>query len=241
MKTTRRTWGFYLVLIFLALPACSEKIYNTVPLGSPGTIVPPVQAEYKISVNDKLSIKMFYNPELNQDVVVRPDGRITLQLVNEIKVVGLTPAQLSEQLTESYTKYLAQAPEISVIVNSFGGYKVFVGGEANGGGIKELTGPTTVLGAILMSGGFKDTGDRNQVVVVRMDENNKPRYISLDIEKVMNGKDPAQDIYVQAYDMILVPRTGIANVNVWIDQYFHALGVVTTPLSYYFLFNTTGH
>jgi protein involved in polysaccharide export with SLBB domain len=224
-------------LVFLALSACSEKIYNTVPLGSPGSIVPPVQEEYKISVGDKLSIKMFYNPELNQDVTVRPDGRITLQLVNEIKVVGITPAKLSEQLTEGYAKYLAQSPEISVIVNSFAGYKVFVGGEVGGAGVKELNGPTTVLGAIMMSGGFKDTGDRNQVILVRKDENNRPLYISLDIEKVMNGKDPAQDIFVQSYDIILVPRTGIADVNVWIDQYLHIV-TAFSPFTYYF---TLGH
>ncbi len=231
-----------LVWVFLALSACSAKIYNTVPLGSPGSVVPAVQEEYKICVGDKLSIKMFYNPELNQDVAVRPDGRITLQLVNEIKVVGITPAKLSEQLTEGYAKYLAQSPEISVIVNSSAGYKVFVGGEVGAVGVKELTGPTTVLGAVMMSGGFKDTSDKNQVIVVRKDENNRPIYISLDIEKVMNGKDPAQDIYVQSYDMIVVPRTGIGDVNVWIDQYLHVLSVASTPLSYYFIFNTgTGH
>ena len=134
MDKTKLIWSFFLVLVCLLLQACSPQVYNTVPLGSPGTIVPPIQGEYKINAGDKLSIKLFYNPELNQEVTVRPDGRITLQLVNEIKVVGLTPAKLSEILTEGYAKYLAQAPEITVAVTSFVGNRIFVGGELGGGG-----------------------------------------------------------------------------------------------------------
>ena len=120
----------------MVLSCNKQQVFNTIPLGAPGTIVPPVQEEYKINVSDKLSIKLFYNPELNQEVVVRPDGRITLQLVNEVKVLGLTPAKVSEVLTENYAKYLAQPPEVSVIVNSFAGQKVFVGGEVARSGSK---------------------------------------------------------------------------------------------------------
>ena len=129
MDKTKLIRSFFLALVCLLLQACITQVYNTVPLGSPGTIVPPIPGEYKINAGDKLSIKLFYNPELNQEVTVRPDGRITLQLVNEIKVVGLTPAKLSEILTEGYAKYLAQAPEITVAVNSFTGNRIFIGGE----------------------------------------------------------------------------------------------------------------
>ena len=226
-----------MVLVFLALSACNkQQAYNTVPLGSPGTVVPPIQEEYKINVGDKLSIKLFYNPELNQEVVVRPDGRITLQLVNEVKVLDMTPAKVSEGLTESYSKYLAQPPEVSVIVNTLGGQKVFVGGEVGSAGTKDLTGPTTVLGAIVSAGGFKDSGDRNQVVLVRRDENNKPIYLNLNIEKAMKGIDPSQDVYVQAYDLIVVPRSGIADVDLWVDQYITRTVGSLTPFGYYFLY-----
>ena len=205
---------------------------------------PPIPEEYKINAGDNLSIKLFYNPELNQEVVVRPDGRITLQLVNEIKVVGLTPAKLSEMLTEGYAKYLAQPPEISVIVTSFAGNRIFVGGEVGGGGgtwrgggsIRELDGPTTVLQEIMLSGGFKDTADRNQVILVRRDENNKPIYMCLDIEKAMKGIDPNQDIYLQAYDMILVPRSGIANVDLWVRPVHRAQYRLLYPIRILLLF-----
>jgi polysaccharide biosynthesis/export protein len=243
MKTTKQIRGFCLVLSFLALAGCKTQVYNGTPLGSPGTIAPPVQEEYKINAGDKLSVKMFYNPELNQEVTVRPDGRITLQLVNEVKAVGMTPAKLSEVLAESYAKYLAQAPEISVAVNTFAGNRIFIGGQVGGGaggggggggGIRELDGPTTVLQEITLAGGFKDDGDRNHVILVRRGEDNKPIYICLDIEKAMNGKDPSQDVYLQPYDMIIVPRTGIGDVDVWVDQYLAKTVGVFSGYAYFF-------
>ncbi|MGO9312405.1 MAG: polysaccharide biosynthesis/export family protein, partial [Syntrophobacteraceae bacterium] len=72
MKKTKLIWSLFLALVCLLLQACSPQVYNTVPLGSPGTIAPPIQPEYKINAGDKLSIKLFYNPELNEEVVVRP-------------------------------------------------------------------------------------------------------------------------------------------------------------------------
>jgi protein involved in polysaccharide export with SLBB domain len=247
MKTTKQIRGFCLVLVFLALSACTKtQVVNTVPLGSPGTIVPPVMEEYKINVGDKLSVKLFYNPELNQDVIVRQDGRITLQLVNEVKAVGMTPANLSQMLTEKYAKYLAQTPEISVILNTSAAH-IFVGGEVGGtgvgtatggligggAGVRDLLGPTTVLGAITLAGGFSDRADRHQVILVRRGEDNKPLYMSLDIEKAIEGIDPNQDIYVQAYDIIVVPKTGIVDVDVWIDQYIAKTVGVLAPFAWY--------
>lgn len=235
MKKTKQIRGFCLVLVFLALSACNKtQVVNTVPLGSPGTIAPPVQEEYTINVGDKLSVKLFYNPELNQDAVVRPDGRITLQLVNEVKVVGMTPAKLSEMLAENYAKYLAQAPEISVIVSTFAGHRVFVGGQVGGVGVKELLGPTTVTQAIILAGGFKDDGDRHKVILVRKGEDNRPMYMCLDIENAIEGKDPSQDIYVQAYDIIVVPRTAIGDVDVWVAQYIGGVIGPFTGFGYYF-------
>ncbi len=252
MKKTKLIWSFFLAWTCLVLQACNPQVYNTVPLGSPGTVVPPIQGEYKINAGDRLSIKLFYNPELNQEVTVRPDGRITLQLVNEISVVGMTPAKLSQMLTEGYAKYLAQAPEITVAVSSFAGNRIFVGGEvagAGGGGggggvggsIRELDGPTTVLQEIMLAGGFKDTADRNRVVLVRRDENNKPVYMCLDIEKAMKGIDPNQDVYLQAYDMILVPRSDIANFDLWVTQYIGGITTAIGPLiGYGYLFYSPG-
>ncbi len=237
-----------MVLVFLALSACAKtQVVNTVPLGSPGTIAPPVLDEYKINIGDKLSVKLFYNPELNQDVTVRQDGRITLPLLKEIKAVGMTPANLSEMLAENYAKYLAQTPEISVIVTTSAAH-IFVGGEVGGtgvgtvgggligggAGVRDLLAPTTVLGAITLAGGFSDRADRHQVILVRRGEDNKPIYMKLDILNAIKGIDPSQDIYVQAYDIIVVPKMGIVNVDVWIDQYINKTVGVLAPFAWYY-------
>ena len=79
-------------------------------------------------VGDKFSVRLFYNPDLNQEVTVRPDGKISLLLVHDLSVLGLTPSELTDLLTESYAKHLQQ-PEVTVAVNSFAAQKVFVGGE----------------------------------------------------------------------------------------------------------------
>lgn len=84
--------------------------------------------EYRLSAGDKLDIKFFYNPELNETVVVRPDGRISLQLVDEVAVAGITPAQIDVLLTSKYSRELKR-PDVTVIVKSFGVQQVYVGGE----------------------------------------------------------------------------------------------------------------
>jgi len=85
---------------------------------------------YIIQAGDQLDIKFFYNPELNDSVTVRPDGKISLQLVDEVQAAGQTPAQLDDFLTEKYAKELRK-PVITVIVKSFASQRVYVGGEVN--------------------------------------------------------------------------------------------------------------
>ena len=84
--------------------------------------------EYKLQVGDALSIKFYRNPELDQNVVIRPDGRISLLFLDDIKAAGLTPAQLDEEITRRFTGELA-VPDIAVIVTELGGHNVFVDGE----------------------------------------------------------------------------------------------------------------
>lgn len=234
MKKILKFRGFCFVLVFLALCACHrQQVFNTVPLGTPGTVAPRIPEEYKINVGDRLSIKLFYNPELNQEVVVRPDGRISLPLVKEINAIGKTPAKLADELTGRYEKYVAESPELSVIVLSTAGYKIFVGGEVGGPGVKELSGPTTVMDAILGAGSWTNTGDRNHVIVVRRGENSKPVYLCLDIEKATKGIDPSQDIYLEAYDMVIVPRSGVADFNLWVQQYIGGISGAIAPFAFY--------
>jgi polysaccharide biosynthesis/export protein len=236
----RKLIQFLLVLgVLCFIYSCSKPAaVNTTALGMPGTVAPPVEDEYRIHVGDRLTVRLFYNPDLNQDVVVRPDGRISLQLVHDSKVVGLTPAQLTENLIESYSKYLQQ-PEVTVIVTAFAGHKVFVGGEVGAPGVKELNGPTSVLQAIVLAGGLKTSADANQIVLLRKDEETDKTTITvLDIEKAMKGIDIQQNVYLKPYDIVLAPRSAIGDVDLWIDQYIRPFTTLGSEFfSYWAIFD----
>ncbi|MGA2403213.1 MAG: polysaccharide biosynthesis/export family protein [Syntrophobacteraceae bacterium] len=226
---------FILFVLSFALYGCGPFSKNAVTVGAPGTLLPPVPQEYRIAVGDKINVKLFYNPDLNQEVTVRPDGKISLLLVHEINAAGLTSSELTEQLTQSYAKHLQQ-PEIAVIVQSFAGQRVFVGGEVGQPGVKDLVGPTSVLQAVAMAGGFKDTARTNEVIVIRRDENNKPFLIALDVKKAMTGLDLQQDIFLKSYDMVLVPKSNIADVDLWVQQYLAStVGFGGQFIYYYYL------
>lgn len=133
--------------------ACPSKAMSQAPAAA----APVAESgDYRIQVGDQLDIKFFYNPTLNEQVVVRPDGRFTLQLIQEVAAAGRTPAALTQELTERYAADLRQ-PEVTVIVRSFGGQRLFVDGEVSRPGMFPIVGVTTVLEAIAQAGGLKWT------------------------------------------------------------------------------------
>lgn len=174
--------------------------------------------EYRLQPGDTLDIKLFYNPELNETLTVRPDGRITLQLVNDVVAAGRTPAELTAVLTKAYSNELAN-PKVAVIVRTSTADKVFVDGEVNRAGMVTLTGPTTVLQSISQAGGMKDSAKSDQVLVLRRGDDSKVTVLQLNLESAIAGTDVAQDIVLRPNDIVYVPKSAIANVNTWIDQY----------------------
>jgi len=222
-------------VLSFALCCCGPYSKNAVKVGAPGTLAPPSPQEYKICIGDRINIKLFYNPDLNQEVTVRPDGKISLMLVHEVNAVGLTPSELTQELTESYSKHLQQ-PEVAVIVNSTAGQRVFVGGEVGEPGVKDLVGPTTVLQAIAMAKGFKDSARTDEVIVIRRGEDNKPFQFALNTLKAMKGEDLQQDVYLQPFDIVVVPKSNIAEVDLWVNQYIGQTLGAFSGFGYYYLY-----
>ena len=174
--------------------------------------------EYKLQVGDTLSIKFYRNPELDQTVAIRPDGKISLPFLDDIMCAGLTPAQLDQEITKRFVGELA-IPDITVIVTELGGHKVYVDGEVFKPSMVQLSGGMTMLNAISSAGGFKPEAIRSQVILIRRDAGGEPVGHAVDLKQVIFGKKPEGDVLLKPYDIVYVPRSKIANANLWVKQY----------------------
>jgi protein involved in polysaccharide export with SLBB domain len=170
---------------------------------------------------DVLEVKFFYTPDLNESQTVRPDGKIALQLVGEVKVEGKSPAVLRDELLELYTPHL-KMPEIAIVIRSFYDRRVFVGGQVMAPGIVEMPGRMTLLEAIIQAGGFnvREAEVRN-VVVIRHRNNQRYGY-SVNLKPALTG-DKAEPFYLKPKDIVYVPQTSIAKLGQWIDQHINKI------------------
>ncbi len=159
--------------------------------------------EYRIGVEDVLEVLVWKTPELTRTVAVRPDGRISLPLVNDISVVNLTPMQVRQLLTESYKAYLTEA-EISVIVTEIHSFKVSVLGQVNLPGRYELKSRATVLDALAMAGGLAQFAKRDQIAIYRPDESGWRTY-GFDYNQIVSDRQIGQNFTLAPGDIILVP------------------------------------
>ncbi len=223
-----------LLIVSLFLTSCSPVAQNAVTADQVKSQAPPTATmEYIIQPGDQLDIKFFYNPELNELVTVRPDGRISLQLIPEVKAAGLSPTKLTELLKQNYSKELAN-PGIAVIVRSFVSQRVHVDGEVNRPGLVTLIGPTTVLEAVAEAGGFKDSARKEEVIILRKVSDKKPLTIVANLKNAISGVDRSQDIQVLPYDIVIVPRSKIGDVNRFVDLYFRRNIPIPFGLTYQF-------
>lgn len=213
-------------LIAVGLTACGKPI-TVPPLKTED--VPTITAMgnfpdqiYKIEPGDTVQIRYLYHPEMRQEDVVRPDGKITANLLGEIVVAGMTTRELEAYLIKATADQLRN-PEIVVSVSKFADKQVFVGGEVTRPGPVPYRKGLTPLQAVIGTGGFKDTARMDSIIVVRFggkDASGKDQIMArkLDLDQVVN--DGAQEpINLAPNDIVFVPRTGIANANIWVRQH----------------------
>lgn len=211
--------SFSLLCTLILLIGCASAVKDPIAIDSALVMTPDNPApEYRIQSGDQLDIKFYYNPDLNEQVTVRPDGRISLQLAKEITAAGMTPAKLDEFLTAIYAEEL-EAPEIAVIVRSFTAQRVYVDGEVNRPGLVSLVPPMSVVQTLSQAGGLKDTARLSEVVIIRRGADSKPVHLVINLEKIMDGTDKIHDIVLQPSDIVFIPKSHIANINQWIDLY----------------------
>ena len=157
---------------------------------------------YILHNGDTLDIKVYNLPELNEGVVIRPDGVITTLLGDEVKAAGMTASELAARLTEIYGKNF-RSPKVSVSVAGFSNLKVYVGGEVALPGVFPLDGEITVASAIIRAGGAKESAGLNEVMLVRGAEHRQ-----VDVAAILASQAP--DVALQPGDMIYVPKSTVS-------------------------------
>jgi polysaccharide export outer membrane protein len=174
---------------------------------APGSAQAPVPPDYRIGVDDVLAISVWDNKDLDQVVFVRPDGRISLPLLGEVKAGGLTVAELARRLSEEYQKTVKGA-QVTVSVREIRSRPVFfVGGVARPGPM-QLTQDLTLLQAISLAGGLLPTADLESAFVLRGNQR-----IPVDFERLIQKADISQNLRLQPGDTVVVPVADLVYVQ----------------------------
>lgn len=187
--------------------------------------------DYRITRGDELQLRFFYTPELNLQATVRSDGRVSLPLVGEVVVEGQTIAELTA-MVERLLAPQVKRPQLAVNVQAAQTQRVFVGGEVGKPGMQPLLGPLTVLQAVMVAEGMKDTAMPQQVLLLRRGAQGQRQVLRVDLDAAMSGRDLAGDVPLQAFDVVVVPRSGIADVGRWVDLYIRRVLPVSLGFNY---------
>ena len=167
----------------------------------PAGVATPV--DYVIGPDDVLQIIFWREGDLSSEVAVRPDGKISLPLLNDIQASGLTPEQLRANLTQVANRYVEE-PAVTVVVKAINSRKVFITGQVGKPGPYPLSGPTTVLQLIATAGGVQEYAKDERIVVMRT-ENGRTVSHKFNYKQVSQGKNLQQNIELKPGDTIVVP------------------------------------
>lgn len=214
----KKKWPYYwmaLALLMLPSTAFTQQSYseiqpsNKAPLVGAGNsakgteAVVPGDPKYVIGPQDTLDITVWKEPDLTRTVPVRPDGRISLPLLDDVQAGGLTPVQLSLAITERLKKYLKE-PHVTVVVAAIASQRFYVLGEVNRAGAYPLLAGMTVLQALSSAGGFTQFANLRNIYVLRM-ENGKQVKHPFNYKDVISGKNPELNVELKAGDTLVVP------------------------------------
>lgn len=216
---------FFYTLITAGCTTTGPIIKKTAPIPSlPEQIQALMPQAYRIQPGNKLTIKFFDYPELNETVVVRPDGHLSIQFAHEIKAANKTPAELTEEIVKKVGSEIElDKSRVTVIMNSFTPERIYVGGEVERPQVIELQQKKTALQAIIQAQGFTNEARTGEVILIRRQADYTPLAMSLNLSDVLNGTNMSQDILLIPNDILFVPKTHIADINQWIEKYIRKM------------------
>src|SRR5271156_1654423 len=160
-------------------------------------------ANYTIGAQDVLDISVWKEPEVSRVVPVRPDGKISLPLLNDVPAAGMTPSQLAAQITVSLKKFVT-SPQVTVIVTTINSQRIYIISEGTRPGAFPMLPGMNVLQGLSSAGGFTQFAKTKSIYVLRMEDGKQQKY-PVNYKAVVSGKRPEQNISLKAGDTIVVP------------------------------------
>ena len=195
------------VLWFLAVPFVSAQSGgnvegNTRKDASDAAKAPP-SPTYIIQPNDVLEVFVWKEPDLTRKVLVRPDGRISFPLVQDMQAAGTSPGQLKAAIEENLKEYIG-SPNVTVIVEAIQSYRIYVTGKVQKPGVINAEKPISVLQALALAGGFQEFANQTEITVIHTEET-KTTASRFNYEELLKGKNTNQNILLKNGDVVVVP------------------------------------
>jgi polysaccharide export outer membrane protein len=195
----------------LALPGLFELMVVAATLLAPQSAAPlpaekpeaaagAEEVEYTIGPSDVLQVIVWKEPELSRELTVRFDGMVTMPLVGDLRASGRTPAQLAQTLADGLRRFV-EVPRVTVSVSQAKSAHFYVVGQVQKSGEFPLAGPTTVLQALALAGGFKDFAKTESIVIIRRNQ----AVVPVNYKRIADGRDVSQNVVLGPGDTILVP------------------------------------
>jgi protein involved in polysaccharide export with SLBB domain len=190
------------------------------------------EPDYRLYAGDVLDVAAGSAPELNRTVTVQPDGRITLPLIQPVMAADRSPGELQQALAQAYASQLVR-PAFEVNVKTAVPLKVFVGGEVDKPGVYDMPGDIDALQAVTMAGGFRTSAQPRKVVVIRRGPGGRPMMRTVDLSRATFDPAHGEALPLRRFDVIFVPRSGIAQVGLFVQQYLRD----TLPVQFSYALN----
>jgi polysaccharide export outer membrane protein len=181
-----------------------------------GVVEEEPKNDYIIGDGDILYISVWENPDLSQEAIVRPDGKISFPLIDEVLAQGKTISELDKEISTRLKEYI-RIPDVSISLKRMGGSKVVILGQVEAPGVYSLTGRRTVLEAISLAGGFTADSVASSVIVIKGSLSN-PKAERINLNQAIHKPDSQQNIVLESEDVVFVPKKFIADVKYALDQ-----------------------
>jgi polysaccharide export outer membrane protein len=183
-----RKWSSLMIVFLLFFGLASFRCYGL---------------DYRIGAADVIEVIVWNEPNFSREVVVRPDGKISLPAVGDVQAEGMTPEAFTEYLQKVLTQYI-KTPKVSIVVKQINSSKVYVLGQVRTPGAFPLQSDMTILQAIAQAGGFTEWAKRGSVILLRKTDKGDQRIV-VNLRKILKGSKGVEDVRLQAGDRINVP------------------------------------